>query len=300
MGFGFGLAARADSFPSGLDTMAEATDSDPPLSPRQNPTNSTNSTWTWRLVWCHERCHKQENEGLRRILGDAARSAGASLVCLKKASKFAVWLQSARRPPYVLLTDWRELKPCINTAKQVHVSSQPTFTIVFCKETPHYERASAWAKSLPPRADPVHVCKDLAFLKSFLADVAKRAVAGTLSHPAVEGSGNYAFSTSLSPAPHWPLAASGTPRTMMQQLQANLPISNSDFEAPDTYQRSSSGAEAAFQANIRLLSTTPLTMKAGSQQEAPADMQQWPLNRGYDNAQLEQLLLAAQPLVYDD
>jgi len=302
-GFGFGMAARADSYPSGLDTMAEATDSDPPLSPRQNPTNSTNSTWTWRLVWCHERCHKQENEGLRRILGDAARSAGASLVCLKKASKFAVWLRSAQRPPYVLLTDWRELKPCINTAKQVHISNQPTFTIVFCKDARHYERACAWAKSLPPRADPVHVCKDLTFLKAFLADISKRAVAGTMRHPAAEESGNYSFSMSSSQAPPWTPAPMGTPRAM-QPLQPNSPIRNSDFDSPDSYQRSGSGIDVGFQANnIPLLATTPLAMKALSQQEGPpADMQQWAvgLNGAYDNAQVEQLLLAAQPEVYDD
>lgn len=298
-GIGFGMVARADSFPSGLDAMAEATDSEGPATPRQNPTNSTNSTWTWRLVWCHERCHKQENEGLRRVLGDAARNAGASLVCLKKASKFAVWLRSAQRPPYVLLTDWRELKPCINTAKQVHISNQPTFTIVFCKDARHYERASAWAKSLPPRADPVHVCKDLTFLKAFLADLATRVVAGTLSHRAEE-SANNAFPTSSSRAPSWPVAAVGTP-SGMRPSHANSPINNPEFDSPDTY-HAGSRTDAGFQGNAPLLATTPLTMKVHSQSELPAMIQPWSdgLNGAIDNVQVAQILLAAQPEVYDD
>lgn len=298
-GVGLGMVARADSFPSGLNTLADATDSEGPNSPRRSPTNSTNSTLTWRLVWCHERCHKPENEGLRALLGDAARSAGAALVCFKKASKFAVWLWSAQRPPYILLTDWRELKPCINTAKQVHISNQPTFTVVFCQEARLHERASAWAKSLPPRADPVHVCKDLTFLKTFLADVAKRGAAGWLNRRSEE-SVNNACSISASQNPIWTAAAIST-ISGMRPLQGASPINRSDFHSPDSYQANGSRADTAFQANAPFLATTPLMRKVCSHPE----FQSWtmgqnsPLNN-LNNTQVEQLLLAAQPEVYDD
>uniref|UniRef100_A0A7S0FL78 Uncharacterized protein n=1 Tax=Pyrodinium bahamense TaxID=73915 RepID=A0A7S0FL78_9DINO len=125
---------------------------------------------SWRIVWCWERCHKQEAAYKREVLGEAARKAGASLVCLKKANKFAAWLAKSQRPPYILLTDWRELKPCLSYASQEHLSNQPVFTVVLCEdpEKKPFGRAAAWAERVGPRPDPVHVCKDLDFLLAFL------------------------------------------------------------------------------------------------------------------------------------
>jgi len=136
---------------------------------------SSSTPCTWRLVWCHERCHKREAEPRRRLLAEAAKMAGASLICLKKAGKFAAWLAKDQRPPYLLLTDWREVKPCMQAAAREHVSNQPVFTVVLCEESRrHFDRASTWAESLPARADPVHVCTDLNFLQAYLANVANK------------------------------------------------------------------------------------------------------------------------------
>mmetsp|Transcript_55389 Transcript_55389/g.171575 ORF Transcript_55389/g.171575 Transcript_55389/m.171575 type:complete len:397 (+) Transcript_55389:66-1256(+) len=131
----------------------------------------------WRLVWCHERCHKVETEERRVVLSEAVQAAGASLVCLKKAAKFALWLRNAQRPPFILLTDWREVKPCLMAAAEQHTTNQPTFTVVLCEEPRCFERASAWAQSLLPRGDPVHVCPDLTLLQNFLKQVSARSAA---------------------------------------------------------------------------------------------------------------------------
>jgi len=138
---------------------------------------------TWRILWCHERCHKPDNEGRRAQLNEVTRTAGASLVCLKKASKYGDWLRKGQRPPYILLTDWREVKPCLGIASQVMLSNQPTFTVVLCEEQSHFDRAHAWAGALPRRADPVHVCKDLNFLKAFLNKYSARMASGGPTSP---------------------------------------------------------------------------------------------------------------------
>jgi hypothetical protein len=68
---------------------------------------------SWNIVWCSERCYKAENDERRARLSELAQTAGATLVLLKKAHKFAAWLAKAQRPPYILLTDWREAKAIV-------------------------------------------------------------------------------------------------------------------------------------------------------------------------------------------
>lgn len=129
----------------------------------------------WRVVWCHERCHKRESEALRKELGDACRLVGASLVCLKKAGKFQDWLRGGQRSgirkptPYVLVSDWREAKPCRDFLSQEHSSNRPLFTVLLCDEGRHFERASTWARGLGSTSDPVHVKQDVNGVKQFLA-----------------------------------------------------------------------------------------------------------------------------------
>mmetsp|Transcript_55968 Transcript_55968/g.157716 ORF Transcript_55968/g.157716 Transcript_55968/m.157716 type:complete len:302 (+) Transcript_55968:56-961(+) len=131
------------------------------------------SAW-WRLVWCHERCHKQECEPRRKFIGEQAGEAGADMVCLKKAGKFAMWLAQAQRPSFALLTDWREVKPCLQTAAAHRPQNRPAFTIILAELPRHHERASAWAQGLSPRADPVHICQDVSQLNMFIADLVGR------------------------------------------------------------------------------------------------------------------------------
>lgn len=127
----------------------------------------------WRLVWCHERCHKHECEERRTAIGEAASDVGATLVCLKKAGKFATWLTHAPAQPFVLLTDWREVKPCMQAVAQCP-ANRPALTVVLGELPQHFERASAWAQSLPVGADPVDVINQLGCPKAFMADVANR------------------------------------------------------------------------------------------------------------------------------
>lgn len=141
-----------------------------PASTNSSSGVSSNSAW-WQLIWCHERCHKQDCDDKRFIITEAAEESGASLLCLKKAAKYSMWMEQAQRPPYALLTDWREVKPCLQAAALHPPRNQPAFTVIFCELPKQYERASAWVQSLPVRSDPVHICRDVNTLKGFLADM---------------------------------------------------------------------------------------------------------------------------------
>merc|ERR1719284_57455 len=88
---------------------------------------------SWQLIWCHERCHKHDCDGKRAIIVNAAEESQASPVCLKKAAKYAAWLEQAQRPPYALLTDWREVKPCLDAAKLHPPRNHPVFTVILCE-----------------------------------------------------------------------------------------------------------------------------------------------------------------------
>jgi len=130
------------------------------------------ATCPWRLVWCHERCHKQESEARRRLLSEAAREAGAHLMCHKKASTFAMWLAHTQRAPFVLLTDWREVKPCMEAVAQQPPHNQPALTVVLAELPRQFDRASAWAQDhWLNYASPVCVCKDLGHPKVFFAQL---------------------------------------------------------------------------------------------------------------------------------
>jgi hypothetical protein len=133
---------------------------------------------SWQLIWCHERCHKQDCDEKRTVIVTATEESKASLLCLKKAAKYSAWLEQAQRPPYALLTDWREVKPCLQAAALHPPRNQPVFTVVLCELPKHYERASAWAQALPARQDPVRICKDVGLLEGLLQELAGQLLAG--------------------------------------------------------------------------------------------------------------------------
>jgi len=129
----------------------------------------------WRLVWCHERCHKEDCEAQRQLLSKHAEALGGSLVCLKKAAKFQLWLRRTARPPYILITDWREAKPCRGFLAGLPERSMPALMVVLCEVQSHFERAAEWAGSLPVSTDQskVQVCQHLDIASFFYAGLAQ-------------------------------------------------------------------------------------------------------------------------------
>jgi hypothetical protein len=116
---------------------------------------SSADTAAYRLVWCHERCHKSENEEVRSGLSEALarKSDGAGgLVCFKKANRFAMWIVRTPRPSYTLVTNWREAQPCANAIMQHAGTNRPASMIIICDSARQAHRATSWAKGQPREA----------------------------------------------------------------------------------------------------------------------------------------------------
>jgi len=189
------------------------------------------SLTSWNIVWCSERCYKAENDERRERLSELAQAAGATLVLLKKAHKFAAWLAKAQRPPYILLTDWREAKPSLQVAAQEPVHNQPVFSLVVCDdEEKAYDRAKQWMVELPPRADPVHVVKEggLNVLKKYLANLGEK-------WPTSDRS-----STNVSFTDGDDGSSASTPRSSPQGTLNGLPLTNLFLAQGATFQQDSS------------------------------------------------------------
>jgi len=113
----------------------------------------------WKLVWCHERCHKAENRRRCQVLRDAIMPLGGKLMALKKAAQFITWMQSGHPGPYILITDWREAQPLMKGLQTISNCPEPFFTVVLCSGPRQVRRSSAWVQELPPTVGPVCTCR---------------------------------------------------------------------------------------------------------------------------------------------
>lgn len=125
-------------------------------------------TEQWKLIWCHERCYKAELSDFRLSLTEAADKAGYEVICFKKVTGFKKWIAEVAIPPSVLLTDWREAKPCV----EVLDKSQTTFkvVIVYVSDDKQLRAASKWAQALPAQ-EHVRIIRSRSDPKDFTAHV---------------------------------------------------------------------------------------------------------------------------------
>lgn len=140
--------------------------------PLRDPTAAA-TAW-WRIVWCHERCHKQENQVRCQGLRGSVNETGALLVCLKKAVQFALWVRRSPRPPFVLVTDWREAQPCMQCLGTSPEVSKPFLAVVLCESQRQYSKASDWARSLPAEVGPICVCERADIPAELLSGIIRR------------------------------------------------------------------------------------------------------------------------------
>mmetsp|Transcript_131831 Transcript_131831/g.263085 ORF Transcript_131831/g.263085 Transcript_131831/m.263085 type:complete len:286 (+) Transcript_131831:57-914(+) len=125
------------------------------------------------LVWCNEHIHKPQFDAQRIAVSTAMAQAGASLLCLKKGAQFSTWAAAACRAPFVLLTNWREAKPCMAAAQQ-YPWSYPVFTVVICEQHVQYMRARAWLENDPRLAQHVQVVDDSACPRLLVLEMLSR------------------------------------------------------------------------------------------------------------------------------
>jgi len=125
------------------------------------------------IVWCCEHIHKPQCDVQRAAVCAAAAQAGARLLCLKKAAQFSTWASAACRAPFVLLTNWREAKPCIAAAQQ-YPWSRPVNTVVICEQPVQYMRARAWLESDPLLGQHVQVVDESSCPRQLVLDMLSR------------------------------------------------------------------------------------------------------------------------------
>jgi len=114
------------------------------------------------LIWCHERCHKNENQARRDAFQSSATLTGAQALLCKKTKQFSHWLErSTGEERYVLITDWREAQPCMQVIAKSLADSTPhasmEMVIVLCESEKQGIRAIEWRQSLDPQQGSVHV-----------------------------------------------------------------------------------------------------------------------------------------------
>lgn len=134
------------------------------------------NTW-WRLVWCHDRYQQQGlvKRARRRAFEDATAAVGASLLYLRKALEFKDWCCTFDMSPYILLTDWREAKPCMEIVRGLKAERQPVFMMVICEVSRERTRATRWAQSLSmDPCPPVYVHHDMGSHHTLVDDVCTR------------------------------------------------------------------------------------------------------------------------------
>jgi len=103
------------------------------------------------------------------MLAEATAEANVALLLFRAADKFARWSSRESQVPYVLLTDWRDVKPLHQYALN-GLARRPIFTVVMeDQDSPLFNRAAAWAARGEPLAQNVYVCADLALLMDYLA-----------------------------------------------------------------------------------------------------------------------------------
>lgn len=115
-------------------------------------------------MWCVKRVHQEEKEPLREELTKAVEESDGSLVCLKKASRLGHWIaqtswiaRTSFCTPAVLLTDWREAKPCLQYMADC-ADNLVNLIVVTTVGQKQFRVASRWAEGL--KRDDIRIIPD--------------------------------------------------------------------------------------------------------------------------------------------
>jgi len=111
---------------------------------------------TWTLIWCYKQCFHAEWQNFRRAMKAAMANQGIFL-CLRNAQRLERLLGEQASPsPSVLLTDWREAKPCWDVLAEHGCRPSQVLLVVYTEGPKQFTTAKKWAAELP-RRNMVHV-----------------------------------------------------------------------------------------------------------------------------------------------
>mmetsp|Transcript_17233 Transcript_17233/g.33622 ORF Transcript_17233/g.33622 Transcript_17233/m.33622 type:complete len:317 (+) Transcript_17233:70-1020(+) len=136
-------------------------------------TGTRRESQSWVLAWCHEGCFKPPCAELHTQLRECVKEFGGSLKCFRKAKQFAVWSAQATKP-YVLFTDWREVKQCVAATSDPRPMNRAVSTIIHCLDDKQQRRVQLWVDNLTEPKDTVHIVQDATSLKLEVQRVLQR------------------------------------------------------------------------------------------------------------------------------
>jgi len=127
------------------------------------------------MVWCYEKAHKRESMENRATLTAVAQRSGGFFRSFKKAKQFDKWSLTQTKP-FILCTDWREAKPCLQTMTLQGQQNRALFTILVCATERQRGRAESWLCKLNQRRDPVHIVDDFCSIESMVPSLLPQAL----------------------------------------------------------------------------------------------------------------------------
>jgi len=116
------------------------------------------------MVWCYEGSHKKTSMEQRSALITIASRSGGRFRCFKKAKQFYQW-SLKQNNPFILCTDWREAKPCVQAMTHQGQHVRALFTIVVCASDKQQTKAQSWLSKLTEWRDVVHVVVDFSSIE---------------------------------------------------------------------------------------------------------------------------------------
>lgn len=115
---------------------------------------------TWSLVWCYKQCFQSEWQQFRRDL-KAAKANQGSFLCLRNSNRLEHLIGEQGAPnQIVLLTDWREAKPCWQVLSDHGIGPSRFSFVVYTEGPKQFNLAKKWADDLPRRG-AVHIISSL-------------------------------------------------------------------------------------------------------------------------------------------
>mmetsp|Transcript_81941 Transcript_81941/g.171461 ORF Transcript_81941/g.171461 Transcript_81941/m.171461 type:complete len:241 (-) Transcript_81941:167-889(-) len=97
------------------------------------------------LIWCDELYRREERQDTEDTITAFANQNGFTVLRFRKAYHYSAWLshaESGQVPPHILLTDWREFKPCNIFLETEREENFPMLTILFLSGAAKATRAA--------------------------------------------------------------------------------------------------------------------------------------------------------------
>lgn len=138
----------------------------PQAGPQRRPSKEARAPW--QLVWLSEFAFRSQFAERRKAIFEATEAAGGSVVCLKTMARYTEHLGQESLIPFILVTGWREAKPCVKEIAAQPEAKRPLFMIVLPEAEQHL-RAVRWAETVESEV-PVHVIGDVQALSTSLDD----------------------------------------------------------------------------------------------------------------------------------